>query len=171
MAAHVAETANWNGHQFTPTWLPSFTCSAGDIVTQASGICFTPEGKMLLVEDESTGEKMLPGGHPEGNETPLEALVREVWEEACAVVESAVYLGAQSVADERGRVYYQTRFWAKVRLEPFEPRFETSRRLLVEPADFVDTLNWSTPRLARAVLGAALSAEHGFATSSFATSG
>jgi ADP-ribose pyrophosphatase YjhB (NUDIX family) len=64
---------------------------------------------------------MLPGGHPEGNETPQEALVREVWEEACAVVERAAYLGAQQVTDEHGKTYYQTRFWARVKLESFTP--------------------------------------------------
>ena len=108
---------------------------------------------------------MLPGGHPDGDETFQETLVREVWEEACAIVENAVYLGAQKVADERGRVYYQTRFWAKVRLEPFEPRFETSRRLLVKLDDFIDTLNWSTPRLTRAIFDAALNVENSQETS------
>lgn len=115
---------------------------------------------VLLVEDKTTGEKMLPGGHPEETETPQEALIREVWEEACAVVEKAVYIGAQRVDDEHGATHYQTRFWARVRLEPFEPRFETSRRLLVRPADLISTLNWSTPRLARAMFDAALGAEN-----------
>jgi len=155
----ITEAASWKGHPFTLTWRPDFIPSPGDIITQASGVYFTAKGEMVLVEDRRTGERMLPGGHPEAGEALQETLAREVWEEACAVVEKAVYIGAQQVNDERGETYYQTRFWARVRLEPFTPRFETSARLLVKPEAFLGTLNWSTRRLAEAMLGAALEVE------------
>ena len=120
---------------------------------------FYGSGKIVLVEDKATGERMLPGGHPEASETPEETLAREVSEEACAVVQKAVYLGVQQVDDGAQR-YYQMRFWAAVRLEPFVPHFETPRRLLVDPDDFISTLNWSTPKLARAMFDAALRVEN-----------
>ncbi len=101
---------------------------------------------------------MLPGGHPEAGETLEQTLFREVDEEACAVVEQAVYLGVQEV-DDGVQSHYQTRFWARVRLEPFAPHFETSRRLIVAPSDFVSSLNWSTKEIATATLRAALDAE------------
>ena len=152
------ESASWQGRALTLIWKPDFLLTPADTVMQASAICFTETGRIVLVEDEATAERMLPGGHPEASETPQETLTREVWEEACAVVQKSVYLGVQQVNDGEQR-YYQMRFWARVKLEPFVPHFETSRRLLVDPEDVISTLNWSTPKLARAMFDAALKVE------------
>lgn len=128
--------------------------------TQASGVCFTDTGQIVLVSggDERWG---LPGGHPETGETIEEALVREVWEEACAVVESAVYLGAQRVDDPaESAPYYQTRWWARVRVLEFKPEFEIRERRLIAPEDLVATLNWQTAATAEAVFQAALKVQN-----------
>jgi ADP-ribose pyrophosphatase YjhB (NUDIX family) len=153
------EPASWQGRALTLVWKPNFLLTPADTVMQASAICFTQAGKIVLVEDKATAERMLPGGHPEALETLEETLSREIFGEACAVVQKAVYLGAQQV-DDGARRYYQTRFWARVRLEPFVPHFETSHRLLVDPDDFISTLNWSTPKLAQAMFDAAVEVEN-----------
>src|SRR5260370_648112 len=70
----------------------------------------------------------LPGGTLEAGETAVEALVREVAEEACARVLGWRYLGCQEIIGERPAPHYQTRFWARVELDPWEPRFEKGGR-------------------------------------------
>jgi ADP-ribose pyrophosphatase YjhB (NUDIX family) len=135
------------------------------LVTQASGVCFTEEGRIVLVAGPDR-RWALPGGHPRPGEKAEEAFVREVREEACAVVQHLAYLGAQQVDDPEvatgPRRTFQVRFWARVTLEPFEPRFETLDRKLVAPAAFVETLAWRTARIAQALLEAALAEEARF---------
>ena len=153
-----SERSSWNGHVYTLTWQAGATVPENTSFIQASGVCFTSEGELVLVEDE-TGERMLPGGHPEMGESLEQTLIREVWEEACATVEKAIYFGSQQVDEEGYETRYQARFWTRVKLEPFIPRFETTRRILVKPADFLTTLNWSTTQIARAMFAAATEIE------------
>lgn len=82
-------------------------------------------------------------------------------EEACAIVENAVYLGTQRVDDpaEPGP-YYQTRWWARVRLLEFSPEFEIRERKIVAPEDLLATLNWQTVAIAEAMLQMALKVQH-----------
>jgi ADP-ribose pyrophosphatase YjhB (NUDIX family) len=134
-------------------------------VTQASGVCSTEDGRIVLVAGLDR-RWALPGGHLRPGETTEEAFVREVREEACAVVQHLAYLGAQQVDDPEcaagPRRTYQVRFWARVTLQPFEPRFETEDRMLVTPSGFVETLAWHTARVAGALLEAALAEEARF---------
>ena len=155
----LSERSSWNGHVYTLTWQPGATVPENTSFIQASGVCFTSEGELVLVEDE-TGERMLPGGHPETGESLEQTLIREVWEEACATVEKAIYFGSQQVDEEGYETQYQARFWTRVKLEPFIPRFETTRRILVEPANFLMTLNWSTTKIAQAMFDAAVAIEN-----------
>jgi NUDIX domain len=46
-------------------------------VTQASGLCFDPGGRVVLVQLDD-GFWTLPGGEVEPDETPLDTLLREV---------------------------------------------------------------------------------------------
>jgi 8-oxo-dGTP pyrophosphatase MutT (NUDIX family) len=115
-----------------PGWWPPL-----ELVTQAYGLCFTVTGTVLLIR-QPDGSWSLPGGTVEAGELPEQTLVREVAEEACARVLSTRYLASQHVADvdhpEGPRTYYQTRWWARVDLDPWDPRFETTGRRTV-PAD------------------------------------
>ena len=132
-------------------------------MTQASGVCLTAGGQIVLVSKDDSYWS-LPGGHPEPGESLEAALAREVWEESCARAARIAYFGSQDVVD-RGSPsppyrYYQSRFWARVALEPFAPRFETRHRRLVMPCELVGALNWGATGIARAILSAALDAEH-----------
>ncbi len=158
----LVEQPTWEGRPLTIEWLPAPFTPPRDLVTQASGVCFTGDGEIVLV----AGAKRtwsLPGGHLEPGETPEETLAREVREEACAEIRHSVYLGAQRVDDPQNpeglTCYYQTRFWARVRLEPFTPQFERLYRVCVPPSAFLTTLQWGTTRIAQALLEAALAAE------------
>ncbi len=160
MAVH--ETGMWEGRPLDLYWHQSLVPPKHGHVTQASGVCFTDDGLIVLVAGNNQVYG-LPGGHPEFGETVKQTLVREVAEEACAVVPQLQYLGAVEVHDplslSEPRRYYQTRFWARVALLPFVPAFETTQRVLVPPHDFLATLSWGTTRLAHALFEAAMEAE------------
>ena len=146
-------TVAWRGSAFTP---PRY------LIRQASGICITDEDLIVLVmgDGESWG---LPGGHPENDETIEDAFIREVREEACAIVTNLIYLGASEVKDlgnpEGLTINYQARFWARVRLDEFKPEYETTGRKLVTPGDMIPTLNWYPAGIIGIILKAALDCE------------
>ncbi|PWD83553.1 NUDIX hydrolase [Ignatzschineria cameli] len=47
----------------------------------AAGIMIDPKGRLLIVRKKNTEKYMLPGGKIEPQETPIEALIRELKEE------------------------------------------------------------------------------------------
>lgn len=153
----IRERTTWEERRLTVTWEPGHL-PPREQVTQASGICFVADGRILLVSQDGD-HWALPGGHPEPGEAPEQALIREVWEEASARVERFAYLGAQRVDDPEApappHVYYQLRYVAWVRLEPFDPQHETRHRRLVAPDQLIATLGWDTTAIAEALLAAA----------------
>lgn len=99
----------WRGAEFNPPRA---------LVTQASGVCVTEDGRVVLVTKNGASWQ-LAGGHPEPGESIEQTFVREVAEETDAKVLDMRYLGAQEVSDpgnpDGKSIYYQARFWAKVR--------------------------------------------------------
>ena len=156
------QVIEWEGRTVTATWQPPPFRPSRRLTTQVLGICFAPDGQIVLVTTDSA-HWTLPGGHPESGE-PLEAaLIREVWEEASAHVVKSVYLGCQRVDDPQRpdgpALYYQARFWARVELDPFVARHETSARRLVAPEDFLASLAWGFAASARIILDEGLRIE------------
>lgn len=139
---------------FDPPWLPP----AADCL-QAYAIAFTGGGEIVLVNDPSGWN--LPGGSVEEGEDLLATLAREVDEEACARVVEARYIGCQRISGggRRAEPYYEARFWARVELDPFVPRFETTERALVPPERFLATLGWGHAPTAALILERGLACE------------
>ncbi|MFH9071382.1 NUDIX hydrolase [Streptomyces alboflavus] len=139
-----------------PGWYPP-----EGLVSQAYGLCFTATGLVVLVATDD-GFWNLPGGQIESGERPVEALVREVAEEACARVTEYGYLACQHVWDPQAPAgptsHYQTRWWARVTLDPWRPRHETVFRRLVPPELVVDTLSWRRKEIVSCLLDQALAA-------------
>jgi 8-oxo-dGTP pyrophosphatase MutT (NUDIX family) len=132
---------------------------------QGYGICFTEAGLTVLGAGEFEGRRYvnLLGGGVEPGETLEECLVREVMEEGCARVVESRYIGCQRVDDPDHptgpRRYYQSRFWARVELSPWDPQHEIDERRLVRPEDFLRALSWGSAPTAAIILAAGLTVE------------
>jgi hypothetical protein len=61
-------------------------------------------------------------------------------------------LPAVEELDSDRAAYYQTRFWARVEVEPFIPEHEMTARRLVETREFLSTLFWGGEATARLIL-------------------
>jgi 8-oxo-dGTP pyrophosphatase MutT (NUDIX family) len=166
-ARAVQETLN-QGRPVTFTWFDPPFRPEPPHANQAYGICFTTAGLIVMGAYDDGGKPHwnLLGGGVEPGETLEDCLVREVMEEGCARVIESRYIGCQRVDDPGHPAgpqrYYQTRFWARVELLPWDPRFEIEERRLVRPEDFLQTLNWGTAPSAAIILEAGLQAEADF---------
>jgi 8-oxo-dGTP pyrophosphatase MutT (NUDIX family) len=119
-------------------------------ITQASGICFNKEGKILIVR--SGKDWILPGGHPEVDEDIFETLRREVWEEASVKIDSLSLLGFSEVFfpdnpnKDEGDHFYQARFVALIsEIEEMHVDSATGKlfeRKFVTPQEFLEHINW-----------------------------
>lgn len=159
----IVQESTWAGRRLTARWMPPTFVPPRELTTQAYGVCFT-ENRKIVVVTSGDGRWNLPGGHPEANETLEAALEREVWEEARARVVRSQYIGCQQVEDPGAvgepKLYYQARFWARVEVYPFKALFETIDRRLVDPDELLDTLFWGGLPIAKVVFDCGLRVEN-----------
>jgi 8-oxo-dGTP diphosphatase len=149
-----------HGRRVTFTWFDPPFRPEPPHSNQAYGICFTDAGMIVLGAYDHAGgrEWNLLGGGVEPGETLEDCLVREVMEEGCARVVESRYIGCQRVDEPDHptgpRRYYQTRFWARVELLPWDPQHEVIERGLVRPENFLQTLSWGSAPTAAIILAA-----------------
>jgi 8-oxo-dGTP pyrophosphatase MutT (NUDIX family) len=140
-----------------PGWMPPVA-----LVSQALGLCFTADGLVVMVTWDGR-QWTFPGGTVEQGESVEQALIREVAEEACARVVRHRYLACQHVADpvnpDGPPSFYQTRWWARVELDDWRPRYEMTGRQLVTPDRALDILSWSRKEYAARLLRLAFDAD------------
>ena len=129
-----------NGRTITFTWVGDAAVTPARIYALA----FTPDGKLLLVGDDSEHPRFwLPGGGIEQGETPEAALVRELAEEAAATIHAMRPLGAQRVDDPATGSEHHAFYWCRITLAgEFAPAHEITQRRLVLPEAFLDMLFW-----------------------------
>jgi len=88
---NIVEESTWEGRQVTVVWRDNTFTLPRELVTQASGVCFTAEGEGVLVSTNGATWQLV-GGHPEVGESLEAALIREVAEEACATITDTAIL-------------------------------------------------------------------------------
>jgi 8-oxo-dGTP pyrophosphatase MutT (NUDIX family) len=153
----IDETMVIDGRSYRISWFDPPFRPPLERTTQALGVCFTAAGEIVLVT--LNGEDWtLPGGTVEQGETLEQTLARELREEASARVLDCAYLGCQLVEelDSGLAPYYQTRFWARVELDSFEPTHEMIARRLVTAEEFRAVLFWGSAPTAGLILSRAL---------------
>lgn len=103
----------------------------------SAALCFAQDGQVVVVSEDGGFSWVMPGGRPEAGEDLRQTLGREVFEEACAVVEDARLLGYMRgvcvKGREQGLVIVRAHWWARVRLLKWEPRHEMTHRVVVPP--------------------------------------
>lgn len=118
-----------------------------DKITQVSGYVFDNDQKMLIVKNKNW---TIPGGHPEGDEAPIDTLKREVLEESQIEIDDIKYLGFVEVLDiEKDTKQYQLRFTARAQKEKeFKGDFETTERTFVDPVvELSNYIPWASGKV------------------------
>lgn len=140
----------YKGKNVVSKWFTSNNYKEFDPITQVYGVCFTKEGKILIVKDLSDWK--LPGGTPEINEKPEKTLKREVLEEANIVLGKCSMIGAQEVLfpnnpnKEQGEKFYQLRYIGIIedikeqKIDPATGRL--MKRKFVKPSEFKKYVRW-----------------------------
>lgn len=142
------ETLTFDGRVIELTWNDSKTFPEDIQVSQVTGYCVNEDGHLLLVKNKRGWG--FPGGHPEGKETVLETLHRELKEEANAEIEPVMLIGYMEVNDPQnedveGKHYLQLRYLAKVtNLADWSGDFETDERMFAPLADIPKYISWAT---------------------------
>jgi len=127
-----------DGNRYRLTWL-------GDQATRVDrvrALAFVGPGQLLLVRGDSGMQ--LPGGGVEGDESPLEALARELSEEASASVVESDLLGSfliEGVTLPLREVHCY--YWCRVSLDPeWQAPLDIRERIVVDVASFEARLGW-----------------------------
>ncbi len=128
------------GEQTTFTWVGHVQ----EMPARVYALAFTRGGEIVVVRASLDMRAWwLPGGGVEPDESPEEALRRELCEEAGAAVEALQALGSQRVEHQHGMRSYHRFYWCRVSLDPTGAGdFGEGRRRLVGPKDLLDTLEW-----------------------------
>lgn len=144
-------TSEWtkNGIIYQFTWINDTDVLEYKPCTQVYGICFTNDSQILLIDNK--GMRAIPGGTPEGNETPEETLKRELIEEADVTVSEMFPLGVQKVVELNNpnkNPYFQYRYVCLIKeLLPQTPDPDNGliyNRLLVPSSVVTEHVKWGT---------------------------
>jgi GrpB-like predicted nucleotidyltransferase (UPF0157 family)/8-oxo-dGTP pyrophosphatase MutT (NUDIX family) len=134
--------------RFRTWWIPAHVAPPVP-ASRAQAVCVTGPGVAVVVGTNPDGPWTPPGGGLEGNEMVLEALAREVREEACAELLGAELLGHQVgvevSAEGPSALWAQAKLLATVRLDPFEPKHEITHRRAVPLEGLIPALRDWTP--------------------------
>ncbi len=138
------------GREIFSRWVTASSYSNLSPITQAYGVCFTEDGKVLVVKD--LRDWIIPGGTLESGESPEETLKREVFEEATVVINQNVFIGYHEVKIpnnsnlDEGDHFFQLRYAALIKeVKPLQPdpcSGRTMQRIFIAQEEFNDYVKW-----------------------------
>ncbi|MBU1180409.1 NUDIX hydrolase [Patescibacteria group bacterium] len=109
-------------------------------ITQIYGVCFNKDGNILILKQPNK-EWNIPGGTPELNETPIQALKRELIEEVDVEINKNQMIGYFEVISDKPAIY-QLRFACTIKTinkQTVDPaNNNVNERKLVKPIEFFD---------------------------------
>lgn len=150
--SNITSTTFWNGHQVTYTWIASNNLNNHQPITQVYGVCLNQKHDVLICREPGRVSWGLPGGTPEGKETPLQTLERELMEEVDIIVDTVELLGVQKVEfpknpdKSEGKIFYQARYLCQIKeLLPQTPDPDTGliyERQSIPLSELNQHLNW-----------------------------
>jgi len=111
----ITNRVKFGEYETTLEWIRDENINRHKPFAQVYGICFNKKDEILIIREPGCGGWSIPGGTPEGGETYLEALQRELLEEADVTVKKIWPLGVQKVTfpnnpnKKQGEVFYQYR--------------------------------------------------------------
>ncbi|MFA5828388.1 MAG: NUDIX hydrolase [Candidatus Shapirobacteria bacterium] len=111
----ISSVVEWSSQKVTYTWIPADDLKKFQPIKQAYGVCVNDDKETLIYRAPGKTNWNLPGGTPEGNESPIETLKRELIEEVDIEVERIKPLGVQKVVFSDGVIFYQARFYCKIK--------------------------------------------------------
>jgi len=141
-----------NGQVNTLDWRKTNTFDElkGKEVNQVYGICFNPEGEMLIIKTKKNWS--LPGGTPEQGETFEQTLHREVDEEGDIDIENLTPIGYNKIGQTKNgkkEVFYQLRYIAsitKLKKQTIDPATGIiPKRKFIKPEEFLYYCPWGKP--------------------------
>lgn len=139
------EEIDWKGTQYVLEFFKIHDFSKIAPKTQAAGICFTDDDNVVLYKNIE-GYFGLPGGTIEEDETPEQALRREVMEEATCKILTFGPIGYFRTfkKEDPSYVSYQLRYWAKVELleETPDPAGKSTGRVVISFGGAASKLGW-----------------------------
>ncbi|MFA4826997.1 MAG: NUDIX domain-containing protein [Candidatus Shapirobacteria bacterium] len=97
------------------TWIPTDDIKKFQPITQVYGVCLNAKNEALICREPGKTNWGLPGGTPEGEESPIETLEREFMEEVDVKLTQIEPIGVQKVTIPESPIYYQARFYCRVK--------------------------------------------------------
>lgn len=143
---------NWfsKGLPVSSIWITDSSYENYSPITQVYGVCFTKEGKVLIVKN--LGDWIIPGGTPEPGESVHQTLKREVDEEASVDIGICKMIGCCEVHFPNnpnklhGEHFYQLRYVALIEkikeLKPDPATGRTFAREFIAPTEFNKYVKW-----------------------------
>lgn len=112
---NITSITTWNGQNVTYTWTPTDDIKKFQPITQVYGVCLNDSNDVLICREPGKTNWGLPGGTPEGEESPVETLEREFMEEVDVKLTQIEPIGVQKVTIPQSPIYYQARFYCRVK--------------------------------------------------------
>ena len=140
----------YKGREVYYKWIPSKDYKKFKPITQVCGVCFTKEGKILIIRENK--EWKLPGGKPEKGEIPEETLKREAFEEATVILDKCSMIGTCEVIfpdnpnTNQGGHFYQLRYFSLIKKIKKHTKDTFSgkkfERKFIKPSEFTKYIKW-----------------------------